>query len=98
MGKTRNQQAAEHVKRLYDSLASRKIELFGYKIDKDILHDLWGTGAPVLVKGKKYAVHKMSYGDYFLEPFGYIGSETSDFHSDTLWLQKIPGERFYVLE
>ena len=33
------------------------------------LHHHWSTGKPLSHKGKDYGVHKMSYGDHFLQPY-----------------------------
>jgi len=53
----------------------------------------WGDGKPLIHKGESYTVHKMSYGDFFLEPSKmtprekkrYYG-ETKPFHPRTKWL------------
>lgn len=79
-------------------LTERKIELAGKEIDNDLLNELWSVGAPVFVNGKKYALHKMSYGDYFLEPFGYQGRETDPFHPNTLWLEKVDKYYYKIAE
>jgi len=55
----------------------------------DYLQKRWADGKSIIYKGKKYTVHKMSYGAYFLEPVGYKGGERDPFHPNTLWLERI---------
>jgi len=52
-----------------------------------MLKEFWGAGKSLKYKGKKYKVGKMSYGDYFFEPFGYTGGEKDPFAKGTLWLK-----------
>jgi len=59
-----------------------------FEITGDELRNLWGKGGSVKISGKEYDVHKMSYGDYFLEPKGTTTSEDTGFHKDTLFLRK----------
>ena len=54
---------------------------------QDEMHRYWVSGEVFIHNGKKYKVHKMSYGDYFLEPFNSITSETSGFACDTHWFR-----------
>lgn len=50
------------------------------------IRTLWGNGKTLLYKGKRYTVHKMSYGDYFLELAIKKSSETDSFTDEELWL------------
>jgi len=59
-----------------------------FKIRGEELRHLWGYGKPITVKGKKYSVGRMSYGDYFFEPLGKERGETKGFALGTLWLEK----------
>jgi hypothetical protein len=59
-----------------------------YKITGRGLHHLWATNQPVVVGDNAYSVHKMSYGDYFLEPWGTNRGETQGFARGTLWMEK----------
>lgn len=52
------------------------------------LRKYWANGKIIKYKGKNYTVHKMSYGDYFLEPEGWTGGETEGFAPKTIWLEK----------
>lgn len=54
---------------------------------KDLLVKHWGSGKALTHEGKKYGVHRMSYGDYFLEPHGKSGGEKEPFHKNTKWLK-----------
>jgi len=56
-------------------------------ITPDKLYKHWAQGTKITIKGKKYRVGKMSYGDYFLEP-GRERGETEGFNAGTLWLEK----------
>ena len=54
----------------------------------------WVSEKPIIYKGKKWRVGRMSYGDYFLEPImskndkkKYYG-ENKSFHPKTIWLEK----------
>lgn len=87
----------QHKEYLRKKLTEQKIELSGKNVSGELLHDLLVTGAPVFVRGRKYSVHQMSYGDYFLEPYGYKGGETEGFHPATLWMRKLPNINFYYL-
>ena len=57
-----------------------------FSIDK--IRKFWGTGTPLIHKGKKYRVGRMSYGSFFLEPADYKGRETDPFPEGTLWLKR----------
>ena len=62
------------------------------KIQKKEIEKLWGTGETLTLNGRKYRVGKMSYGDYFLEPTTWQGSETDGHSPETLWLEPVEGE------
>lgn len=93
MAMARYERYKEDIKR---KLTDLKLELIGKIIDKDLMHDLWGTGAPVFIDGRKYQVHKMSYGDYFAEPWGYPLRETDPHSPDTYWFKKLD-PYYYIL-
>lgn len=64
-------------------------------IPKWKIQEHWSTGKPYNYKNKKYRVGKMSYGDYFLEPFTKkIYGEKEGFAPKTLWLQQVSGKEF----
>ena len=48
----------------------------------------WSNGSSLKFRNKNYKVHKMSYGDYFLEPSNMVTRETDKFSSKTIWLEK----------
>ena len=54
----------------------------------EALRRCWSNGEKIRVDGKSYSVHKMSYGDYFLEPLGKELPESEGFAVGTLWLEK----------
>jgi len=64
-------------------------------LSKDIIRKHWLEEKPMIYQGKKYRIGKMSYGDYFLEPFDPkfpLGKgEKEPFGRGTLWLKKIKG-------
>lgn len=68
-----------------------------FKIEKNKLVELWGKEGDLNIGGKDYSVHKMSYGDYFLEPKGKELGETEGFAKGTLWLEKVDGKDLYKL-
>ena len=53
------------------------------------VREYWGNGKTIEVEGTKYDFHRMSYGDYFLEPITWTGGETDGFSKDTIWLEKV---------
>lgn len=81
------------------SLKSKQVEQPSEKNDYtvDEIRDLWGNGKPLTYKGKQYSVNKMSYGDYFLEPYGKVLSERDNFDDDTIWLQLSKDEKHYLI-
>ena len=59
--------------------------------NEDSIHNQWSNVLPVFYRGKKYSVHKMSYGQYFLQPYNkknLILGEKEDFAKGTVWLKK----------
>ena len=64
-----------------------------FKITGEELRNYWATGKPLIVGDKEYSVHRMSYGDYFLEPFGKERGETEGFAPGTIWLKKIDSQK-----
>jgi len=65
----------------------------------DELREHWGKGTNINYKGTLYRVGKMSYGDYFLEPFNPkypLGKgEREPFEKGTLWLEKIEKDPYH---
>ncbi len=59
-----------------------------FKIKNDDVRELYGNGREITIDGEKYTVHRMSYGDYFLQPSDWQGSERDGFSPKTLWLKK----------
>lgn len=59
------------------------------KITIDEIELLWSKEQLLTINGVNYSVHKMSYGDWFLEPAGYELPETEGFAKGTKWLRKI---------
>ena len=54
-------------------------------LTKEELRRLWSTGEEI----NGYKVHKMSYGDYFIEPSIWKGGEKDGFSINTKWFTKI---------
>ena len=60
-------------------------------IEKEKIYQHWSNETKIKIKDKEYRVGKMSYGDYFLEPYEESKNlgENDDFVKGTLWLQKV---------
>jgi hypothetical protein len=56
--------------------------------EKEYIVRSWQYGTKVKHDDKEYTVHKMSYGDYFLEPTSWQGGEKDGFSKGTIWLEK----------
>ena len=56
-------------------------------LKRETMRDLWGKAKPIIRKGIKYHVGRMSYGDYFLEPWPPRG-EKDGFAKGTHWIYK----------
>jgi len=56
---------------------------------KELIEKAWSEGLIFSLYGKEYYVHRMSYGDYFIEPVEYQGSETKGFSKKTKWFEKV---------
>lgn len=65
-------------------------------IDKQSLIFAWQYGKTLTVKKKEYSVHRMSYGDFFLEPAGHELNERQGFAKGTKHLYPIPKTEFYT--
>lgn len=80
------------------SIAAKKNRsVIGKKIFKtNFLIEKWGDSSAVLYKGKKYRIGRMSYGDYFLEPFEIKAGEGRLHSSRTLWLEKIDADNYRI--
>lgn len=64
-------------------------------IPKWKIQEHWSKGKPYTYRDTTYRVGKMSYGDYFLEPFSKkTYGETEGFHPETLWLMQVSGKEF----
>lgn len=61
-----------------------------FHIIHDLLRDFWSSGDTLKIAGKSYTVHRMNYGDYFLQPHGWEGGEKDGFAPGTLWLTHAP--------
>ena len=48
-------------------------------------NDEYGNNGYIVLSGKKYAVGKMSYDEWYLEPWKKGRNEIDQFHKDTLW-------------
>lgn len=59
------------------------------------LHEHWSNGKAFSFKGKKYKVHKMSYGEYFLESSKSKLKETEGFAPETIWLKRVDKKPFF---
>ena len=55
------------------------------QILKQHLQNWWSKGTTIRYQKELYQVHKMSYGDYFLEPKSWNGGETDGFAPKTQW-------------
>lgn len=62
-------------------------KVVGWSISKPEIEMAWGKGTPVEINNSKYSVHRMNYGEYFLEPINAPSTE-KDFAKGTLWLKK----------
>jgi hypothetical protein len=70
------------------------------KYEKEYIVRSWQYEQKLKYKDKEYTVHKMSYGDYFLEPIVWKGGENDGFSSQTIWLEKeiINNKVFYSIK
>jgi len=66
----------------------------------DELREHWGNGKPIDYNGNLYRVGKMSYGDYFFEPFNPkypLGKgEKEPFEKGVLWPEKLDQYHYIV--
>jgi len=68
------------------------------KLTKEAVHKLWSTGEIFTHdNGRKYIMHKMSYGDYFLEPSSWRGGEKDGFAPCTIWGKKYVDKKTYSI-
>jgi hypothetical protein len=63
---------------------------------KEYIKTLWGKGETITLSHKVYRVGRMSYGDYFLEPITWKGSETDGHSPNTLWLETVEKDPSYL--
>jgi hypothetical protein len=64
-------------------------------------HELWRSEQPFeLDENHKYTMHRMSYGDYYVEPFDWQGGERDGFSPDTKWLEKkiVNKQVYYIIK
>ncbi len=74
----------------------RKVfEFLGYKATG---HDKYGNNGYVVLSGKKYHVGRMSYDEYYLEPYRKGRTERDTFSPDTLWEKSDTMEILQLLE
>lgn len=55
---------------------------------REILYGFWAKSEydkPTIIGGKKWIVGRMSYDEYYLEPFHKGANERERFRDDTLW-------------
>jgi len=55
---------------------------------KEEIEKAWANGTIIKYNNKSYTVHKMNYGDYFLELSNKKSRETDPFTDDEIWLIK----------
>ena len=48
-----------------------------------LANELWSSGKAI----NGYTVHRMSYGDYFIQPITWMGGETHGFSKKTRWIE-----------
>ncbi len=69
-------------------------------IHKEILEHYWSKGTPLVYNGKDYRVGRMSYGDYFFEPYNPKypegKGEKYPFEEGTLWLERINKDTYKI--
>lgn len=53
-----------------------------------LIEEVWAQESTINIGAREYTVHRMSYGQYFLEPADYKGGELDGFAPDTKWLRK----------
>lgn len=68
-----------------------------FRIATDDLVATLRNSQTLTFKSRQYTVHRMNYGDFFLEPVGWKGGEMDGFASGTLWLRKVAGRQEYVI-
>lgn len=61
-------------------------------------HDKYGNNGYVILSGKKYALGKMSYDEWYVEPWRRGKTERDTFHKDTLWEKSDLYEMLELLE
>ena len=58
---------------------------FRFLQEKETGHDKHGNNGYVVLSGKKYFVGKMSYDEWYLEPYRKGRTETQSFSDNVLW-------------
>ena len=53
----------------------------------EVMRGLWAAAKPITRKGVKYHVGRMSYGDYFFEPWPPRG-ERDPLKRGTIWISR----------
>lgn len=61
-------------------------------------HDEHGNNGHVMLSGKKYSVGKMSYDEWYLEPYRRGRTERDKFHDETLWEKSDTAELIDLFE
>lgn len=62
---------------------------------ESFLRKVHHSGNFIIIDAKRYTVHRMNYGAYFLQPEGWKGGERDGFAPGTLWLKPCGKEHEY---
>jgi len=60
-------------------------KIFNFLQQKETGHDEYGNNGYIILSGSKYFVGKMSYDEWYLEPYYKDRKETDKFTDKTLW-------------
>lgn len=60
-------------------------DVFRFLQQKELGRNKYGNNGYVILSGKKYFVGKMSYDEWYLEPYRRNRTERDDFDKNTLW-------------
>lgn len=66
-------------------MKSKLRECFRFLQAKETGHDAHGNNGYVVLSGKKYFVGKMSYDEYFVQPYYKGRTEFDGFDKEVLW-------------
>lgn len=73
-------------------------KVFKFLQQKEIGHDEYGNNGYVVLSGKKYFVGKMSYDEWYLEPYYKGRKETDTFSNKCLWEKFDTAEILQIFE